>query len=372
MLKISINAEDLQNIVDIVLKYSEMSLKKRSVIGVHVKDKSITLQNEIVQLKFISVFNVVENKLESSGFSFDVKALPKKFPGDIIDIEFIKNTVYVKSGKLKADIRSDFVHEDIIERKIEVVETLTIKNCDLLKAVQKVKMPYSFYKGDTNKAPISIKSSGDNTISVSASDGYSLCRFTTTGVASSNFNIIIPRITMISFLNKHLEKDGETVIEIQEMSVKIRSGSMLLISSQLNDTVDDFQATLDGLTEWSFFGKLEKRELSSAIKTISGSMNDKKSVNYVQIKVKPSDNTLDIGYSSSKIGSISYAGINFESLEFYDKANQFAVNLHMKSFEEFTSLIDSNFMWYGCRKAMYYRENNESGVIEYLYPTVNI
>jgi hypothetical protein len=372
MVKISISVEDLQNITDIVLKYSEMSLKKRSVIGVHLADRSISLQNEIVQLKFIGVFDVMENLTNSPGFSFDVKAVPKKFPGDRVEIDFLKNVVYVKSGKLKADIRSDFSHESIIERKLEVCDSLTIRNSDLLKAIQKVKMPYAFYRGDANRAPICIKSVGENTIEISASDGYSLCRFTTAGQATPEFNIVIPRVTMSSFLNKHLEKEGVTTIEIQEMAVKIKSGSMYLVSSQLTDVVDDFQATLDANKAWSFGGVMAKRELSSAIKTISGSVNDKKSVNYVNVKVKPSDKTLDLGYSSSKIGGMSYTDIGFESLEFYDQTAQFVVNLHMKAFEEFTALLEDKFHWYGNKRAVYYREQNESGVVEYIYPTVNI
>lgn len=372
MVKISISVEDLQNIVDIVLKYSEMSLKKRKVIGVHLADKSITLQNEIVQLKFIGVFEILENTTNSPGFSFDINDIPKKFPTDMVEIEHIKNMVYVRSGKLKADYRTDFIHDIVIERKLEVTDRLTIKNSDLLKAIQKVKMPYPFYKGDANRAPICIQSKAGGAIEVSASDGYSVCRFTTRGEATPEFKIIIPRVTLSSFLNKYLEKEGNTTIEIQEMAVKIKTGSMFLVSSQLNDNVDDFQKTLDGIKEWSFSGVISKRELSSAIKTISGSMKDKKAVNYAQIKVKPSDKTLDLGYSSSKSGGISYTDIAFETLEFYDKGSQFVVNVHMKSFEEFTALVEDNFMWYGCRKAMYYRETSESGVVEYLYPTVNI
>ncbi len=373
MVKISISVEDLQNIVDIVQKYSEMSLKKRKVIGVHMADRSISLQNEIVQLKFIGVFTIIENTTNSPGFSFDVTDVPKKFPTDMVEIDFIKNMVYVRSGKLSADIKSDFIHNILIERKLEVTEKLTIKNSDLLKAIQKVKMPYAFYKGDANRAPICMKSNPDGGIEISASDGYSLCRFTTKGEATPDFNIVIPRVTMSSFLNKHLEKEGITTIEIQEMAVKIQSGSMYLVSSQLNDVVDDFQSVIDGIKEWSFSGGIAKRELSNAIKTISSSVKDKKSVNYVQIKVKPVEKCLDISYSSSKSGGISYADIGFETLEFYEKvASQFVVKLHMKSFEEFTALIDDRFTWFGCKKAMYYRESNDSGVVEYIYPTVNI
>jgi hypothetical protein len=372
MVKISISVEDLQNITDIVLKYSEMSLKKRSVIGVHTEDRSISLQNEIVQLKFIGVFDILENTTNSPGFSFDIKAVPKKFPGDTVEIEFIKNTVYVKSGKLKADIRSDFTHNIVIERKLEVTESLVIKNSDLLKAIQKVKIPYAFYKGDPNRAPICIKSVGDNLIEVSASDGYSLCRFTTAGKATLDFNIVVPRVTMSSFLNKYLEKEGTTTIEIQEMAVKIKSGSMYLVSSQLTDPVDDFQTILDVNKEWSFKGVMAKRELSLAIKTISGSITDKKSVNYVTVKVNPSTKTLDIGYSSSKVGGMSYTDIGFESLEYIDSTSQFSSKLLMKAFEEFTALVDDKFQWSGNKRAVYYREQVESGVVEFIYPTVNI
>src|SRR5690554_6116586 len=77
LLKLTIKVEDLQNIVNIVQKYSDMSLKKRSVIGIHTEDKSVSLQNEIVQLKFIDVFQVIENKLDVKGFSFDIKSIAK-------------------------------------------------------------------------------------------------------------------------------------------------------------------------------------------------------------------------------------------------------------------------------------------------------
>ncbi len=372
MLKLTIAVEDLQNIVDIVLKYSEMSLKKRSVIGVHIEDKSISLQNEIVQLKFIGVFEVVENKLDMKGFSFDIKNIAKlKYPTKEATIDFMSNTVYVNSGKLKVEIRSDFQHQELRERKVKAIESVTINNSALLKAVQKVKLPYSFYRGDANKAPVEIKST-EKGIEISASDGYSLCRFTTSGESTPEFKVVIPRIILSSFLNKYLEKEGITTIEVQEMAVKIRSGSMLLVSAQLTDDVDRFQSILEGYSSWAFGGNLEKKELTSAIKSISGSTNDKKAVTHIQLKIKAASKELDLGYTNSKSGGVTYNGIKFNSLEMYENVAQFVINVHTKSFEEFTQLLEDTFLWYGNKKAVYYQEQSASGVVEYLFPVMTV
>lgn len=374
MLKLTIKVEDLQNIVNIVQKYSDMSLKKRSVIGVHTEDKSISLQNEIVQLKFIDVFQIIENKLDIKGFSFDIKNIAKlRYPMDEAIIEFTNNTVYVTSGKLKVDIRSDFQHQEVKERKIKAQESVTISNAALLKAIQKVKLPYSFYRGDANKAPIKIKAT-DRGIEVLASDGYSLCRFTTQGESSPEFQIVIPRIILSSFLNKYLEKEGSTTIEVQEMAIKIRSGNMLLVSAQLTDSVDDFQQTLDEHgNSWAFSGVLEKKELTTAIKSISGSTNDKKAVTHIQIKVRGEAQELDLGYTNSKTGGITFNGIKFNQLSMSGgQTSHFIFNVHTKSFEEFTQLLNDTFNICCSKKAVYYGENHETGTVEYLYPTMTV
>ena len=349
-----------------------MSLKKRSVIGVHMEDRSISLQNEIVQLKFIGVFEILENKMEIKGFSFDIKNIAKlKYPTKDATIDFANNTVYVSSGKLKVEIRSDFQHQEIKERKVKAIESVTLRNSALLKAIQKVKLPYSFYRGDANKAPIEIRAT-EKGIEVSASDGYSLCRFTTQGESTPEFKVVIPRIILSSFLNRYLEKDGNTTIEVQEMAVKIRSGDMLMVSAQLTDDIDSFQSTLEGFNSWAFGGNLEKKELTSAIKSISGSTNDKKAVTHIQLKIKAETKELDLGYSNSKSGGITYNGIKFSSLEMYEKVPQFVINVHTKSFEEFTQLLEDSFLWYGNRKAVYYQEQNDSGVVEYLFPVMTV
>jgi hypothetical protein len=372
LLKLTIAVEDLQNIVDIVLKYSDMSLKKRSVIGVHIADKSISLQNEIVQLKFIGVFEVLENKATVDGFSFDIKNIAKlKYPTKDATIDFINNTVYVSSGKLRVEIRSDFQHQEIKERKVKALESATLKNDALLKAIQKVKLPYSFYRGDANKAPIEIRAT-DKGIEVSASDCYSLCRFTTQGESTPEFKVVIPRIILSSFLNRYLEKEGTTTVEVQEMAVRIRSGSMLLVSAQLTDDVDSFKDTLAGFDNWAFGGNLDKKELTTAIKSISGSTNDKKAVTHIQLKIKASSKELDLGYTNSKSGGITYNGIKFDSLEMFEDTSQFVINVHTKSFEEFTQLLDGSFLWYGNKKAVYYQEKNSSGVVEYLFPVMSV
>lgn len=372
MIKISIETEDLNNIVNITLKYSEMSLKKRSVIGVNLADRSITLQNEIVQLKFLDVFTIIENKENLKGFSFDVKTISKlKYPTKEIEIKFLKNMVYVKSGKLEVDIRSEYSYEEFYERMVNTLESIQIENKSLLKAVQKVNLPFSFYKGDSNKAPILIRGN-ENTVQVSASDGFSLCRFSTTGTTTGKFEAQIPRIIFSSFLNKKLEKDGITTIEIQEMAVKIKSGSIILITSQINEIVDDFQGVLDGLNHWDFHAEMEKSELSLALKSISGSMSDKKSVNYIQCKIKPKDNCFDLNYSSSKTGGITYNGIGLNFVSNKIESAQLIINLHAKSFEDFTNLLEKKFDWYGSKKAIYYKESNESGTIEYMFPTINV
>lgn len=372
MIKISIETEDLNNIVNITLKYSEMSIKKRSVIGVNMVDKSITLQNEIVQLKFLDVFEVVENSGNLGGFSFDVKSIAKlKYPTKVVDLMFSKNTVYVKSGKLSVDIRSEYSYEDFIERKVDTLESIVVDNKNLLKAIQKVNLPFSFYKGDANKAPIVIKGE-NNVVSVGASDGFSLCRFSTTGETKGKFEAQIPRIIFSSFLNNKLEKEGKTSIEIQEMAVKIKSGSIILITSQINEVTDDFQSVLDGLNSWDFHAEMEKAELSLALKSLSGSMTDKKAVNYIQCKVKPSENCFDLNYSSSKSGGITYSDIKLNFVMNKITTNVMLINLHAKSFEDFTGLLDKKFDWYGSKRAIYYNERNDSGTIEYLFPTINV
>lgn len=373
MIKISIPVEDLENIVDIVLKYSELSLKKRSVVGIHLKDSSISLQNEVVQIKFLDIFKLVSGDISQvPGFSFDVRTIAKlKYPTKEVVIEFMERSVYITSGKLKVTIRSDYSHEDIFERKVEVFESLTIPNKSLLKAIQKMKLPYAFYKGDPNKSAITIKGS-PGAAYFSASDGYSMCRFTTAGEVQGDFLIQLPRITLSSFLNKHLEKEGVTTFEVQDMAVRIRTGSMLLITSQINDVMDDFQAVMDGLGTWSFGSQLKKKEINNAIKSISGSISDKKSVNYITCKIKPEKMCFDLDYSSSKLGGISYTDILFESLNMIEAANIFTIKLHAKSFEDFTALLDENFQWWANKKAVYYNEVNEVGTVEYLYPTVNI
>lgn len=372
MLKINIDTEDLINIVNITLKYSEMSLKKRSVIGVNIADNSITLQNEIVQLKFLNVFTITENKESLKGFSFDVKSISKlKYPTKEIEIKFLKNVVYVKSGKLEVNIRSEYTYEEFYEIKVNTLESIKIENKNLLKAVQKVNLPFSFYKGDSNKAPILIKGN-DGAVQISASDGFSLCRFSTVGVISGKFEAQIPRIIFSSFLNKKLEKDGITTIEIQNMSVKIKSGSVILITSQINEIVDDFQSILDGLSHWDFHVEMEKNELSSALKSISGSMSDKKSVNYIQCKIKPKENCFDLNYSSSKTGGITYSNIDVVFVSNKIESTQLVINLHAKSFEDFTNLLEKKFSWYGSKRAVYYKEQNEFGMIEYMFPTINV
>lgn len=372
MIKISIETEDLNNIVNITLKYSEMSLKKRSVIGVNIEDRSITLQNEIVQLKFLDVFTIIENKEDLKGFSFDVKSISKlKYPTKQVELRFLANTVYINSGKLEVGIRSEYTYEDFHERKVDTLESIIVENKDLLKAIQKVNLPFSFYKGDSNKAPILIKGN-DGIVSIGASDGFSLCRFTTKGQTLGEFEAQIPRIIFSSFLNNKLEKAGTTSIEIQEMAVKIKSGSIILITSQINEVVDDFQAVFDGLSNWDFHAEMEKSELNLALKSISGSMSDKKAVNYIQCKIKPAENCFDLNYSSSKTGGISYNGIGLNFIVNKINTNQLVINLHAKSFEDFTNLLEKKFNWYGSRKAIYYSEVNESGTIEYLFPTINV
>lgn len=372
MIKISIDTEDLNNIVNITLKYSEMSIKKRSVIGVNITDKSITLQNEIVQLKFLEVFDITENKDSLKGFSFDVKSIAKlKYPTKKVELMFLKNTVYIKSGKLEVSIRSEYTYEDFIERQVSTLESIKVENKNLLKAIQKVNLPFSFYKGDSNKAPILIKGS-NNSVSVSASDGFSLCRFTTMGETVGEFEAQIPRIIFSSFLNNKLEKEGLTTIEIQDMAVKIKSGSIILITSQINEVVDDFQTILTGLSNWDFHSEMEKSELSLALKSISGSMSDKKAVNYIQCKIKPKEECFDLNYSSSKTGGISYNGIALKFVSSKIETSQLVINLHAKSFEDFTALLEKKFSWYGSKKAIYYNEVNDVGTVEYLFPTINV
>lgn len=372
MIKILVSVEDLNNIVNIALKYSEMSIKKRSVIGVNICDKSITLQNEIVRLKFLDVFSVVENNNDLKGFSFDVKSISKlKYPTKEVEIKFLKNMVYIKSGKLEVNIRSEYVYDEFYDTKIDILESINIKNKDLLKAIQKVNLPFSFYKGDSNKAPILIK--GDNNIvEVSASDGFSLCRFVTTGITNGKFEAQIPRIIFSSFLNNKLEKEGNTTIEIQNMAVRITSGSIILCTAQINETVDNFQAILGNLDSWEFKAELEKNEIITAIKSISGSMSDKKSVNYIQCKIKPNDNCFDLCYSSSKVGGVMYNGIDMKFITNNIQSVQLVINLHAKSFEEFTGLLEKKFTWCGSKRAIYYNEINDSGSIEYMFPTINV
>lgn len=373
MVKISVDKEDIQNIVNIVLKYSDMSIKKRSVVSVNFEDCSFSLQNEIVQLKFKNMFTILDNTSNIEGFSFDVRSISKlKYPNDIVELEYLNKVVYVKSGKLKSNIKSEFKYQKMIERKVDVIDTMTISNKNLQKAILKVKLPYSFYRGDANKSPIGISGSGSK-VEVFASDGYSLCRFTSKGSSTENFNVVVPRIILSSFLNKNLEAEGDTKIEIQEMSVRITCGDMLLISSQLSDKVDSFQSVLDRLSpNWSFISELPKKELSMALKSISGSMSDKKSVNYIQCKIKPNDNCFDLSYNNSKTGGITYSDIVFNKLEYKDEGQMFSVKLHAKSFEEFTVLMESDFEWCGSSEAVYYKESSELGFVEYLYPTINI
>lgn len=372
MIKISMAVEDLENIVDIVLRYSEMSLKKRSVITVNVADKSMSLVNEIVHLNFREVFDVGSNDQKVQGFSFDVRSISKlKYPEKTVQIEYIEKIVYISCGRLKVNIRSDYSYEPFKERKIDVLESLEIDNGALLKAIQKMKLPYAFYKGDPNKSAIKIRGMEGRAI-FEASDGYSLCRFTTRGNSNGDFEVSLPRITLSSFLTKRLEKAGTTKFEVQEMSVKITTGSLILITSQVNEMVDDFGEVLKNLGTWSYSSQLTKKELNNAIKSISGSINDKKSVNYLSCKIKPGTKSFDLNYNNSKTGGISYTDIPFDGLEFYEQGAHLVVNLHAKSFEDFTSLLDSSFQWWGNKRAVYYQETGEVGSIEYMFPTVSI
>lgn len=374
MIKLSIEAEDLSNIVEITLKYSEMSLKKRSVISVNIEGNSITLQNEIVQLKFPNVINVIENNQNIKGFAFDAKSISKlKYPDKTVFITFNKNTVYVKSGKLETNTKSDFSYENYIDRKIETSEQIEIENQSLLKAINKVNLPFSFYKGDSNKSPIQIKGIKEtNTVLMSASDGFSLCQFSTKGEVKGDFEIKIPRIIFSSFLNKKLEKTGKTKIEVQDMAVRISSGSISIVTAQINEKVDSFDVIAKENSDWVFKAKLVKEEISMAIKSISGSMPDKKgSVNYIQCKVNTNESKFDLCYTNTKSG-VSYTGIDMVLLENKNPVNTFIVNLHAKSFEEFTKLLEKEFIWCASKRAIMYTEENIFGNISYIFPTINI
>lgn len=372
MVKIIIDTEILTNIIDLVMKYGEISLKKRKVVSLNIADKSISLQNEIIQLKFLQVFDVAEHTDKTEGFGFNVESISKlKFITDTVEIVFVDNVVVLKSGKLKAEIRADYQLEQFYDRNIDSQEQFVIKNSDLLEAVKKLKLPYAFYPGDPNKTPINIIASGENVVMM-ASDGYSLARFSTKGKCQGEVNIQLPRLAFGSFLNKKVDPNGYTTFQINEMAIRITQGHMILNTAQINESTDDFGEVLKQYDEWDVSGVVKKIELTNAIKSIAGSINDKKAMNYITCKIHNKDSKLDLFFNSSKSGGISYNEIEIANFNTKHSTSFFIAALHAKSFEDFTALMGDNIGLWLNKRAIYYSGASESGSFEYLFPTVNI
>lgn len=372
MVKIIIDTEILSNVIDLVMKYGEMSLKKRKVVSLNLSDRSICLQNEIIQLKFANVFEIAELTDKTEGFGFNVESIAKlKFITDKVEVVFADKVVVIRSGKLKAEIRSDYQLDKFYDRNMDNGESFTVRNGDLLEAVRKLKLPYAFYPGDPNKTPISIKAVGD-TVTMMASDGYSLARFVTRGQCRGEIEIQLPRLAFGSFLTKKVDPAGFTNFQVHDMAVRITQGNMVLNTAQINESTDDFGAVLEDYSNWDVSGLVKKSELTNAIKSISGSINDKKSMNYITCRVHVKKGTMDLFFNSSKSGGVSYNDIEFSGFKPSTENNVFIAALHAKSFEDFTSLMgESVGMWLNS-KAIYYSGCSEFGTFEYLYPTVNI
>jgi hypothetical protein len=243
-----------------------------------------------------------------------------------------------------------------------------------------LEIPFVFFNGKKELMPIRFYKNKKGFLTISADDGFSIARITTSILVNSqDFEIKIPKY-IVDCLYSKCKTDDTSLLKIGFHGYKflLTSGSFQIYSSSLNDDTSDLDQALNGFKPITSLG-FSPTTLATATKPLINLLPKKdRSGSIISFKIQSKENKVSLSTSHIDVGVGSIEKIEgIRNIWIENEANYFAINMHPAAFYEYTSLldIDEAILFADNRVVHYTGKINTGGVestIEYAFPTVQV
>jgi hypothetical protein len=248
----------------------------------------------------------------------------------------------------------------------------------LASITKQLKMPYAYYAGKRDLAPVWLKKSERGWLEALADDSYSLGKVETSLSLPWDLDLKVPAYVMETLYSSYDHND-DTIVQIgyENDTAMLQAPGLYVVTRGMTDGVLDFDGIFRQIKNWRTSCTFDSKDLLDSVKPLH-SIIPAKDKSGVVIKCLFAQAKMALSLHHKDVGEAAVSAVpGVKDVVNEGGVSDFTLNMQPQAFHDFTSLISAN----GVRMladngtVFYHASKRACGhglEVKYLFPTVSV